>query len=257
MPLVVAQDYILMALRKCGQMRPGYVPQVELLSDGLTEWGMMFDSWQAERTMGFSIPQYTYAVTGPGSQSNGNGYQIGPTAADWVGPRPESIVRANCKMTSLGSQPVYIHLKPISAEEWAGLSIRQIPGINVKNLFYYDPQFPNGVFNVFPPLTGNSIELFTWPALAAPTSTAAAYSAPPGYQDAVVYSLAERLWPLCTHQIAINKMPYQWVAGKAYEAREKVRLVNRPIPRLRNDFSGSTQPAGYYDANVSWTGEPY
>lgn len=131
--------------------RPGYTPSPELLADGLTEWGMLFDSWSAERTMGFSIPQYVYPVTGPGSQSGGNGYQLGPTAADWVGPRPESIVRANLEMTSMGAQPVYLPIRMLSAEDWASLSIRQIPGINVTNLAYWEPQFPNGVFNVFPP----------------------------------------------------------------------------------------------------------
>lgn len=257
MALVTAKDYILSAFRKCGQMLPGYVPQPELLADALNEWEMLFDSWQAERTMGFSIPQFQYACPGPGSQSGGNGYQVGPTALDWVGPRPESIVRANCVMTNVGPQPVYIPLRPISAEEWASLSIRQIPGINVTSLFYYDPQFPNGVFNVFPPLIGNSIELFTWAFFAAPALLTTAYSAPPGYMDAVIYSLAERLWPMCTRQIAINKVSLQWMAGKAHAAREKVRLVNRPIPTLRADFRGGNKPAGYYDSFVSYTGEPY
>lgn len=321
MPLAIAQDYIISALRKCGQIRPGYLSQPELLADGLNEWGMLFDSWAAERAMGFSVPQFTYAVTGPGSQQSGNGYSIGPvftfaattvnasatvavantlglisgqkisgagipantaivsvspdvsivmshaaTASapitvtvtpDWIGPRPDSIIRANLKMTNVGPQPVYIQLRPLEPEEWAALSIRQIPAINVTNVYYYDPQFPQGVFNVFPPLNGNSIELFTWPMFGTPSKLSAAYSAPPGYQDAIVYTLAERLWLMCTHQIAVNKVPLSWLAGKAYAARQKVMNVNRPIPTLAGDFRGGRRTEGYYDANVSWTGEPY
>jgi hypothetical protein len=238
-------------------MRPGYIPSPELLADALNEWGMLFDSWAAERTMGWSIPQYVYPVTGPGSKSGGNGYDIGPTATNWVGPRPESIVRANLVMTSVGPQPVYLPIRMLSAEDWASLSIRQIPGINVTNLAYYDPQYPNGVFNVFPPLTGNSIELFTWAAFAVPASLSAAYSAPPGYQDAVVYSLAERLWSLCTHSVMVNKVSQQWLAAQAHVAREKVRSVNRPLPTLKADFRGGNKPAGYYDSFVSYTGNPY
>ena len=255
--LVTAQDFILSALRKVGQLRPGYKPSPELLADGLNEWQMMFDSWAAERTMGFSIPQYTYAVTGPGSKSNGNGYDVGPSATNWVGPRPESIVRANLVMTSVGPQPVYLPIRMLSAEDWADLSIRQIPGINVTNLAYYDPQFPNGVFNVFPPLTGNSIELFCWSGFATPATLATAYSAPAGYQDAVVYSLGERLWPMCTHDVLVHKIPFTKLCGLAHAAREKVRMVNRPIPTLRADFRGGSKPAGYYDSNVARTGEPY
>lgn len=261
--IATAGDYIRSALRKCGQLRPGYIPAPELLADGLDEWGVQFDSWQAERTMGFSIPQYQYAVHGPGSQSGGNGYLVGPTAHvagnanDFQGPRPESIARANLVMTSVGPQPVYLPIRMISMEEWASLAIRQIPGINVTNLAYYDPQSPNGVFNVFPPLTGNSIELFTWPSFAVPATLGASYSAPPGYQDAVVYSLAERLWPMCTLNILVNKVSLQWLAGKAHAAREKVRLVNRPIPTLKSDFGGAGKPAGYFDSYVKYTGEPY
>jgi len=257
MALVTAQDYIESTLRKCGQLRPGYKSSPEFLADGLNEWGMLFDSWAAERTMGFSIPQYVYPVTGPGSKSNGNGYDVGPSATNWVGPRPEAIVRANLKMTSVGPQPVYLPIRMLSAEDWASLSIRQIPGINVTNLAYYDPQFPNGVFNVFPPLTGNSIELFTWMGFSAPATLATAYSAPAGYMDAVVYSLAERLWPMCTHDVLVHKIDPRKLAGMAHAAREKVRLVNRPIPTLRADFRGGSKPAGYYDSNVARTGEPY
>lgn len=264
MALTTAQDWIYIALRKCGEMRPGYLPSPELLADALTEWGSLFDSWAAERTMGFSIPQYTYAVTGAGSQSNGNGYLIGPTAHaagnihDFQGPRPNSIVRANLVMTNVGPQPVYIPIRMISAEEWAALAIRQIPAINVTNLAYYDPQFPNGVFNVFPPLNGNSIELFTWQALAVPATLGSSYSAPPGYQDAIIYSLASRLWPMCVKNLMPNKASHAWLSARAYEACQKVRAVNRPIPTLRNDSPrGNNGPAGFYDPNCSWTGEPY
>jgi hypothetical protein len=258
MSLSVAQDYINLAFRRCGQMRPGYTVSAELYADGMNEWQALFDSWSAERSMGFSVPQYTYPVTGPGSQSSGNGYQIGPSAADWVGPRPEAIIRANLKFTSAGAYPVYMPIKMLSAVEWANLSIRQMPGVNVTSMAYYDPQFPNGVFNVFPPLTGNSIELFTWPGFTVPATPATAYSAPPGYIDAVVWSLAERLWPLCTKAFMPNKLSYSIIAGKAKAACEKVRNVNRPIPILKNDFRGGSRGhiEGYYDSFVSYTGLP-
>lgn len=263
MPLVIAQDFIQFAFRKCGQLLPGYLSQPELMGDGLTEWGMMFDSWQAERSMGFSIPQFQYNVNGPGSQQGGNGYLVGPTAHavgnanDFQGPRPASIVRANCVMLNTGPQPVYIPMRPISAEEWASLAIRQIPAINVTSLFWYNPTFPNGTLNVFPPQIGNAIELFTWPMLATPASLTSPYAAPPGYMDAVILSLAERLWPMCTRQLAINRVPLGWLAGQAYLARQKVRMVNRDVPTLAPDFKGGQKPDGFYDSFVSYTGEPY
>lgn len=263
MPLVTGQDYIVNAIRQCGALRPGYTPQPELLDDALTEWQKLYDSWQAERTIGFSVPDYLYTVNGPGSQSNGNGYLIGPTAKqvgnqnDFQGPRPVSIIRANCVMTNNGPNPVYIPMVPISAEEWSDLAIRQIPAINVTNLFYYDPQFPNGVLNIFPPMQGNSIELFCWSAWAVPTVLTNPYTAPPGYMDAITWSLAQRMWPLVDRSIMPNKLSFEYINGKAYEACQKVRTVNRPIPVLPNNFPGGRKPAGYYDSFVSYTGEPY
>ena len=237
-------------------MRPGYTPSADLLADGLTEWQMLFDSWAAERLMGFSVPQYTYAITGPGSKSNGNGYTIGPTG-DWVGPRPESIIRANVKYSSASAYPVYLPIGMLQVEQWAALAIRQIPGINITTLAYYDPQYPNGVFNVFPPITGNSIELFTWAAFAVPATLGTSYTAPPGYMDSVVLSLAERLWPLCTHDVTPHKVDLAELAGKAKAARDKVRNINRPIPKLGNDLSNASRPEGYFDSFVKYTGQPY
>ncbi len=319
---MIAQEILYTVFRKCGQLRPGAGSNPELYADGLAEWGRLFDSWAAERTMGFSIPQFQYAVTGPGYLQNGNGYTIGPafsfdgtTASgspnvtvantqgliadqpisgagipasttilsvstnasivmsknatadgltsitvtpNFLGPRPDSIVRANLVMTNVGPQPVYIPIRMISVEEWSSLAIRQIPAINVTNLAYYDPQFPQGVFNVFPPLNGNSIELFTWAALATPAGLSSSYSAPPGYLDAIIYSLAERMWPMMSLNIATNKVPLSYLSGMAYEARQKVRAVNRPIPTLRNDQQGGSRtPSGYFDSFVKYTGEPY
>src|ERR1035437_7538282 len=79
-----AQNFIYMALRKCGQMRPGYTPSPELLADALSEWYTWFDELGAERNSHYSNPVYQYSVTGPGSQTGGNGYTIGPSGANWI-----------------------------------------------------------------------------------------------------------------------------------------------------------------------------
>lgn len=255
MALITAQDHIYSAFRRCGQMRPGYTPQPELLQDALDEWKLMYDGLNAERTMNYSNPDVVYPVTGTGSASGGNGYTIGPSGADWTGPRPESIIRANMKYTS-GGQVTYIHLTPISQEAWAALSVRQIPATQITTQFWYDPQFPNGVFNVFPPLlAGQSIELFTWGVLAPPVTLGATYAAPPGYAEVVVWGLAERLWPMCTKSMMANKVSLPYLTGKAHNARMKVRRVNRPVPKLATDFPASTRPSGYYDRNITYTGE--
>ena len=254
---MLGSDVLLQVFRKIGQIRPGYTPSPEIMADGLTEWQNFFDSLNAERTAQFTNPDYVYPVAGPGSKTDGNGYEIGPTAADWIGPRPESIIRANLKFTSAGAYPVYIQLKPITQEEWASLAIRQMPGINVTAMFWYDPQFPNGVFNVFPPLNGNAIELFTSGVLVAPANLGLPYAAPAGYWDMIVFGLAERLYFMATKEVVVRAAPYAIIAAKAKEAMDRVKRINRPIQTLASDMRTDSRRAGNYDSFVTYTGTPY
>lgn len=255
MALVTATDFIYQALRRLGHLRPGYTASPELLADALTEWGLLYDTLNTDRLNEFTNPDFVYPVTGPGSQSGGNGYQVGPTALDWVGPRPTSIIQANIVQGS-GSSKVYIPLTPITQEEWASLSVRTIPATSVTTMFWYDPQFPNGVFNVFPPLNANAVELFQFGVLAVPATLATAYSGPPGYAEMVVSGLAERLYYMVPKELMPQKKPYQAIAGQAKVALDKVRMLNRPCNILPNDFHGGNDRAGsFFDSNIRWTGE--
>lgn len=268
MALITAQDYILNALRKCGQMRPGYVCGPELLQDGLDEWKLMFDGFNAERTLNYTMPDYVFPITGPGHGTTGNGqtfggtgYTIGPSGADFTAPRPVSpsaIARMNLYMTSASpTEPTRIPITVISMEEWMNIPVIQIPAINVAITAAYDPQFPNGVIWVWPPLNGNSLELFMWGQLTPPATLGASYSAPPGYGDLVVYRLAQRLYGLCTNDVLVHKFPFQWLCGQAEIAAAKVRRINAPKPRLRNDFDCGRRSVATCDWDLLLTGVPY
>lgn len=177
----------------------------------------------------------------------------------FVGPRPEAILRMNLYMTSASpTQPTRIPLTPLQAEEWANISVIQITAVNVTTVFYYDPQFPQGVINVWPPLNGNSLEFFTWGFLTPPTSLTATYTAPPGYDDWLVFTLATRIYGLCTNDVAVNKADIKWLRGKAANAKEAVRRVNAPHPKMINDFGGGNrQNTAVCDWGLLLTGVPY
>lgn len=183
----------------------------------------------------------------------------GTVVASFTGPRPESIIRMNLLLTSANpTQPTRIPLSPMSAEEWARIPVVQFNAINVATSFYYDPQFPQGVINVFPPLNGNSLEIFTWGFLTPPTSLTQAYSAPPGYAEVVIWNLARELWPLATNSVFVNKLPFQFICGQAAKARAAVQAVNAPSPRMRNDFGGSLKSTrAVCDWGLLLTGSPY
>ncbi len=326
MALITVGDYIGAAFRRCGQTRPGAIANPDLLQDALDAWKMIYDGYNAKRTMAFSIPDYVYplgsitglnGIYGPSVQftigpsftvdvtlqsstavlcANTAGLIIGqyptgtgiPSGAyitalvvntgftlsvaatvsgaqtltippSFAGPRPEAIVRMNLFLTSVNpTQPTRIPLAPMSAEEWGAIPVVQFNAVNVATSFYYDPQYPQGVINVFPPLNGNALEIFTWGFLTPPTSLTATYSAPPGYAEVIIWNLARELWPLATHDVFVNKLPFQYICGQAAKARDAVKAVNAPMPKLRNDFGGSmTSNVAISDLALLLTGSPY
>ena len=326
MALVTAQDYIYNALRKCGQLRPGYTESPELLNDGLDEFRAMFDTYNARRTMNYSIPDYIYPIgsntgldgiygpsiqftIGPsftfsatltsgitsasvantfgliiGQTVTGTGIQAGTTIStisvntgitlslpatatgtqtltvppSFAGPRPEGIVRMNLYMTSTSpSQPTRIPITLVGAEQWAAIPVLQITAINVTTTCYYDPQMPQGVLNVWPPLNGNSLEIFTWGFLTPPVSLSTPVTLPPGYADVVIWDLARRMWSMLTKSVLVNKVSHQWLCGQAAIARKTVMDVNRPRPKLTNDFRGGRGSNAVCDWDLLLTGQPY
>ena len=200
------------------------------------------------------VPGVSVTLNKNATVTGNNGFTI---TADFVGPRPEAIVRANLWMTSSSPQsPTRIPLSPISAEEWANISVLQLTPINVTTVFYYEPRFPNGVLWVWPPLNGNSIEIFTWGSLTPPATLASNYQAPPGYQDLIVYELAKRLYYMCTSE-QVLKRPWGVLAGEALMAKQAVMAVNAPMPRMVSDFHGGSLQTGVSDWDLLLTGTPY
>lgn len=324
-----AGNYLYSAFRRCGQMRPGYLNNADLLADGLAEFSYLFDNWNSKRTMNYTTPDYVYPVLRTGSaaiesgQVYGLGFYVGPsvtftgtttstqtlvavpntvglqlgmyiagtgvpsntyivsivqgvsitmnnpastsgtvsiaTMPDWQGPRPTAILRANLVYQAVSGPPTRLPLSPVSSEEWANISVLQLTPINVTTVYYYEPSFPCGIFWAWPPLNANSIEMFTWGFLTPPTDLTTQIDLPPGYQDAMIYTLAERLWPMCTNEIAIQRVSLLNLRGDAHRARQDVKRLNAPMPRLRCDFGpgGNTGQTPACDWTLLLTGIPY
>ena len=264
---ITAQSLITLALRNCGQMRPGYTPGPELLADGLAQFQLIFDTYNAQRTLQYTQPDYVFPVAGPGHGTTvggqsfaGTGYQIGPTATDFVTLfTPQAIVRMNLYMTSASpSQPTRIPLRQISMEEWMNIITLNITATSVTTVFAYDTQYPNGVIWVWPPLNGNSLEIFTWGFLTPPATLGSVIVLPPGFQDLIVWHLTQRLWPLCTQDIMPHKLPLQYINGQKVKAEALVKKLNAPSPRMTCNFKGgSTQKTGVSDWGLLLGGIPY
>jgi hypothetical protein len=187
-----------------------------------------------------------------------SGAQTITVTPDFIGPRPESITRANWMYPS-GSQSVRIPLSIIEQWQWAQIPVLSIPAINVTQSIYYDAQFPCGVLNAWPPVqpgTG-SFELFCWGVLAAPTSLTSVVDAPAGYWSMWRFMLADRLVPLATmnRQFIVDQRQLRRLSVQAKNAKERIMRVNAPNPKLSNaNFVNGVRGNSGFDY---YTGMPY
>ena len=263
---MTVQDLVSTALGYCGQMRPGAIPGPDIMNVGLKRLVAFYDTWNAERTMQYNKPDYVFPITGSGHGTTGNGqtfggagYQIGPTALDFVCERPVDIVRMNLYLTAANpAQPARIPMGRISMEEWTTIAVPDLTPINVALVYAYDTQFPNAVIWVWPPLNGNSLEIFTWGTIPAPTSLGSSVSYPPGYQEAIEWTLAQKMWPFITQTMMPNKLPLPYITGQAKKHRDRIKALNNPTPRFGSDFRAS---ASGRSPECSWSllfeGIPY
>jgi hypothetical protein len=218
----------------------------------LAEWQALIDEFNLDRNMPLTKPEYTHAITGPGFNGNHRDYQIGPSAADWVQPRPVKLLKANLIFTTTAvNSRVPIDL--VSWEEYGNISVLTLPSSQVATTGYYEALFPNGVLHLWPPINANSIEFWQNGALVAPATlaTVVAGTFAPGYENCIVYTLAERCQYLCTKEMGkLNPK----IAGWALKARQRVKNANAGNPKAYSDFQ--TRPTGGTNSgNLTLIGE--
>ena len=150
----------------------------------------MLDAWSVEAHSVFAWQSITFPLV-----VNQGQYTIGPTGANITNTRPIDVRTgdgaAYLQDTNLNNYPV----KVVPQDIWQLIGNRSINS-QVPDTLWYDPQFPNGVINIFPlPSIGYTmvfnavLQLNQFPSL---TST---FSFPPGYQEAMETNLAVAIKP--------------------------------------------------------------
>jgi hypothetical protein len=251
MPLFTAQDFIGRALRHCVQTRPGYVAGPELLADVLTEWAALYDQWDLDRNMSLTRPEFIYPVISSGFRGNHRDYSIGPTGADFTGPRPIKILKANLLISTV-NPAARTPLAVIPFRDYGDIPVLTVPPTGITEAIFYEATFPNGILHFWPPINSNSVEIWQNNALVAPVNLGDDVSFPPGYQDAVVFSLAERSQYLCTKEMGkLNPK----IAGWALKARQRIKNANTGNPKVLCDFRSGDGASGAYDPNLTYIGD--
>lgn len=202
----------------------GAVAQGETLSanDGafcLGKLNRLVDAWKTRR-------QYVYCVDNASypwvvSQAS---YTIGPTG-NFVAARPVRIEAAN-----LVSSAIRTPLVVVAVDDRAALTVPVLSGTPTH--VYYQATHPNGTLWPwpYPTVLTDSIELFTWHQIATFAALNTVYALAPGYEDALIYTLAESLCPSYGRQITSE------LAELARRARYAIGSLNTSSPKLSSDF---------------------
>lgn len=243
------------ALRKAGvTLAPGRGPSQEQIQEAIGEQNRMIGGWNCNPLNIFttSIDRYT-------TIANQQDHTIGrdPTGtytADFNGPRPQEIVRANLLLPNADESidKVRRKLEVWDDRQWAARQYQAV--YTYPEGLYYDGGC-DGVTGFakiyfFPiPDSALEVELYTWQTIPTFTSMDDAVILPPGYEDAIVNNLAVRLasmpWPV---QVGMNRQ----VAVDAVRSLTLIQSLNATAPRLHSDRAMTGGP-GFFNWRTGLT----
>lgn len=229
---IVLKDAILYRALRLAQITrgPGRTANPEQLNDALIALNGMLDSFNIQHDAIFSIDNQRYTLT-PSKRS----YSIGidPTGlktADFHAPRPIRIDQARLVLTS-SPTPVYLPLFVATADQWATITVRDIP-TTVPEVLFCDYDYPlSNLFFWGYPSVRNDVELWTWQPFSTFSAITDSVVMPPGYADMCVYNLAVRL----SDQFGTVLPPN--VMTEARRTLGRIKALNSPsTPMGSNDY---------------------
>lgn len=134
------RDLIRRAMRLGNIIEAGEVPDADEYQDALGTLNDMLDAWSLESLI---LPYNTsveYQVV-----AGQKVYEIGPSAADWVGVRPLDILSANIRVSGNLDIPVEI----LETQQYQNIPVKDVTSTQSTSM-YYDAQVPNGYISLYP-----------------------------------------------------------------------------------------------------------
>lgn len=235
-----ARDLIQDALETLGEMGVGEPMSAEDAAYGLLRLNQLLDSWSTRRLFVYTINIASYPLI-----ASNPDYQIGPGGV-FVAARPLRIDAARILLLTGGHYVGVKDLDMLTQAEYVELSDKQATALIPEKL-YNDGSYPNSTLSLYPAPTcavPSKLELSTWTALPQFATLLTAFSFPPGYYSALLWSLVVELGP------AYNKPPNEAQAAKALEAMAAIQNLNR----LTGMADMATQPANPQQAAAGQAG---
>lgn len=186
---VTALQLISAGMQEIGALAAGEQPSLDDSAFVLQKLQRVIDTFNAKRAMVYAnvFKQFTLLA-------NHAPHTIGPGANFDCNQRPVEI--PSIGLLLVNSNPaVELSLTRRDKEWWANQRVKNQTS-TVPTDYYYEPDWPNGSIYFWPiPTQVNNVLVQFWTVITELTAYATNFTMPPGYWDAIVYSLAVSLGP--------------------------------------------------------------
>ena len=187
-------------------------------ADALETLNTMIDAWRVENL--FAVATSTIAATLPANTQQLN---VGPAQTVAVDPRPIRFEDGSTYRIDGIDYP----LRGVTEAEFADISFKAVSATG-PDVFFYRPNFPIATIDFYPRASSSlSLSLIALVQVAEFADlTTTDYDLAPGYQRAIVLSLAEDLAPLFEAKLDVR------LAAQAQNARRLLKRNNSHVPQL-------------------------
>lgn len=225
------------ALRLIQVCSAGNPPTADEAQDGLTSLNALINSWAAMRLSIYFTSRSVYPL-----QIGVQDYTIGP-GGDFDTARPMFIAGAGIVSFNNPLQPLELTFSHVlDTQEWASIPTKAVYSA-LPTAMYYDYAFPLGGLH-FWPIPNNlpvSVALYLPTAITGFDDFTTDVVLPPGYEDALLYSLAMRLYP------EYGKSPDPVVVQMAASSLALVKRANIRLVDLISDPALRNRQNGFYN----------
>lgn len=214
-----ANAIIRSALGKLGIVAPGESVDANEAEDCLRALNVMLDGWATENLYAYALQLVDYTVL-----ADTTSLTIGPTGDIVVSARPVRIEDGSYFTAGGVDYP----MTPVSDAEYNGIGIKTLSGGLGPDVFNYNPSLSDGELRFYPEaLSGNVLHLNVQTQISSFAALATSYTIPPGYERALIFSLAEEVAADYEREIPPT------VARNAANARRFIKRLNFSVPQLQ------------------------
>jgi hypothetical protein len=234
--LATANEIIARSLRLINVLGSGEQPTGPEAQDALVTLNQMLDSWSTQRMEIFTVQRLGPFPLISGQQA----YTVGP-GGDINIPRPPYIQRYGILDIDNPAQPLELPLEPLTAEEWAGIPVKNIQSALPLKVFD-DRGFPYRTLYFWcVPNVQVQFVIYAWIALTAFPDLNTDIEFPPGYAKAIAFNLAVDLAP------EYGSEPSQVVLSQAASSLAAIQSINPQDLVLRCDPAVTSPLQGIYN----------